>query len=78
MLADPENTWLKFRAPEDGTEVTVVVDRLLAEARQQAVALKQIIGELRQGDAADKPAAGGGVFDQLAARREARRAGTAG
>ena len=62
---------------DDGSTVEVIVDKALAEARQQATALKQIVGELRQSAGAEKPATGGSVLDQLAARRAARVANTA-
>jgi hypothetical protein len=39
--------WLRFLVDEAGTAVSVVVDKPLAEARQQATALKQIVAELR-------------------------------
>jgi hypothetical protein len=39
---------LRFKLSDDGTDVTVTVDSALSEARQQALALKQIIAELRQ------------------------------
>lgn len=69
--------WLRFRAKdEDGTEVIVYVDRVLAEAREQATALKGIVAELRQtgGKAKAETAkkAGGvlaGLTDELAKRR---------
>lgn len=68
--------WLRFRHDESGAEVTVYVDRVLAEAREQATALKGIVVELLK---ASKPAAtpnakGGGVLADLAARRAARSA----
>ncbi|MCI2421498.1 hypothetical protein MOQ72_29095 [Saccharopolyspora sp. K220] len=70
--------WLRFEASEDGPEVTVIVDRALSEARQQATALKQIVAELRQTTSRgkQKPAAdakGAGIAD-LTARIAARRA----
>jgi hypothetical protein len=78
FLRGREDAWLRFRARnEDGSIVQVVVDKALAEARQQAVALKQIVAELRQGGK-DKPETGGSVLDQLAARRAARLANTTG
>jgi hypothetical protein len=38
---------LRFRLSDDGAEVTVTVDGVVSEARQQALALKQILAELR-------------------------------
>lgn len=40
--------WLRFRHRESGTEVVVYVDRVLAEAREQATALKGIVTELNR------------------------------
>lgn len=78
---------LRFRISDDGAEVTVTVNNVLAEARQQAAVLKQIVAELRQsGGKTGKPAgklrtaAGGagvaGVADLTA--RIARRKTSAG
>lgn len=82
--------WLSFQVGEGGseaaTQVTVVVDRALSEARQQATALKQLVAELRQ--SAPKAALpskplpaperkAGGLGD-LSARIAARRASPAG
>jgi hypothetical protein len=73
-----DRAWLTLELAEDGLTVEVVVDKLLSESRQQQLALKQLAAELRQGASADKPAAGGGALDQLAARRAARLANAAG
>ncbi|MGH3438121.1 MAG: hypothetical protein ACRDRN_16840 [Sciscionella sp.] len=73
--------WLRFYSRDDGgTEVTVYVDKVLAEEREQAVALKGLITELRQlmGKAKPQEQKGGGVLADLAARRAARSASTAG
>ena len=68
--------WLRFRAKtEDGAEVIVYVDRVLAEAREQATALKGIVAELRQAGAkvkAEVPKRTGGIAD-LTARLAERR-----
>lgn len=69
--------WLRFRHDESGAEVTVYVDRVLAEAREQATALKGIVAELTKPGAQPKTASvkkGGGVLADLAARRAARSA----
>jgi hypothetical protein len=76
-----DRAWLVVEVSDDGTEVTVVVDKVLSEARQQQLALKQILGELRQASAGGKQGAsrdGGSIVDQLAARRTARLADAAG
>lgn len=80
VLTGPGTAWMRFRVAEGDTEVTVVVDRALSEARQQAVALKAIVSELRQaaGSARQPTKGGGGVLDQLASRRAARIAGAEG
>ena len=74
------DAWLRFRHDESGAEVTVYVDRVLAEAREQATAFKGLIVELQKATAAQKPpsSSGGGVLADLAAKRAARSAGTAG
>jgi hypothetical protein len=66
--------WLRFRHDESGAEVTVYVDRALAEARGQAIALKGIVAELRQ-TLKHRPVANnrGGVLVDLAAQIAKRR-----
>lgn len=56
QLRGDEDAWLKFVVNDDGSEVTVVIDRALSEARQQAVALKQLFAELRQSTPLAAPA----------------------
>jgi len=51
-LGDELGDWLVFRSNDDGTEVRVVVDGVLSEARQQANILKQLIAALRLPDEA--------------------------
>lgn len=86
-LEDREGRWLTLQVAEDVTQVTVVVDRALAEARQQAGTLKQLVAELRQAgkrqqrNSADGNAGGerkaAGLGD-LTARIAARRGTSAG
>jgi hypothetical protein len=66
--------WLRFRHDESGAEVTVYVDRVLSEEREQAVALKGIVADLDRvmGKAPAPEKKGGGVLADLAARRAAR------
>lgn len=79
ILSGSDEGWMRFRTNDDGSEVTVTLDRALAESRAQAVALKQIVAEIRQSAAGGKPATKeGSALDQLAARRAARLANTAG
>lgn len=75
QLLGKGEAWLRFRHHESGDEVTVYVDRVLAEAREQATALRGIVAELSK-PSAQKPAesttGGGGLadlFDEVAARR---------
>lgn len=71
--------WLRFRHDESGAEVTVYVDRVLVEAREQATALRGIVAELSK--AVQKPAessTGGGALADLTAKIAARRAATQG
>ncbi|MGN9802052.1 hypothetical protein [Micromonospora sp. L32] len=72
-----DRAWLTLET-DDAGGITVVVDKLLSEGRQQQLALKQLAGELRAGGGAAKPATGGSILDQLAARRATRLANPAG
>lgn len=87
MLAGRED-WVRLQARNDeATEVTVIVDNLLAESRQQATTLRGLVAEVRAATpaakrptgrpavVADTPAGakGAGVAD-LAARAARRRA----
>ena len=67
--------WLRFETA-DGGEIVVTIDNVLAEARQQATALKGIVSELRAGLPAQekgKPAVKAGGLGDLSARIAARR-----
>lgn len=64
--------WLRVRQVEGGDAV-VVVDRALAEARQQATALKVLVAELAKHSKASKPAVKGAGIADLTARIAARR-----
>lgn len=50
VLAGDASGWMRLKASEDGTEVTVTVDNALSEARQQANVLKQLVASLRLPD----------------------------
>ena len=72
---ETQSAWFNFSVDLDGgyAEVTVTCDRVLSEARLQAVALKSIVAELRQGrKPASVPTKGGGSVGDLrsAARRK--------
>ena len=57
QLRGDEDSWMRFHARnEDGSIVRVVMTGALAEARQQATALKQLLTELRAAGGAGKPA----------------------
>ena len=94
FLSGESDRWATFQVDDDSARVTVVIDRALAEARQQQVALKQLLAELRQsrsGPAAKpgtsrrpaagaRPSAGGEVVPGVAdlTARIARRSPAAG
>jgi hypothetical protein len=79
LITGRDEEWLRFREDHsDEPTVTVVVDNLLAEARQQATALRGLVAQLEKGRPvaeAEKPEAS--RSDDLAARRAARLAGAA-
>jgi hypothetical protein len=75
-----KGTWLRFETA-DGGEIVVTVDNVLAEARQQATALKGIVAELRAAmprAEKSKPAAKAGGLGDLSARIAARRNASTG
>ena len=75
-----KGTWLRFE-PTDAGEIVVTIDNVLAEARQQATALKGIVAELRAALPAPekgKPAVKAGGLGDLSARIAARRNASAG
>lgn len=78
ILSGDAGEWMRFTVSDDGAEVTVTLDKALAESRQQAVALKQLLTELRQSAGVAKPETGGSALDQLAAKRAARLANASG
>lgn len=77
ILHGRDRAWLSLELGDDG-EVQVIVDKLLSESRQQQLALKQLAAEVRAAGGDSKPATGGGILDQLAARRKARLADATG
>lgn len=52
LLSGEDAEWMRWRVDESGTEVTVTLDKVLGEARQQQVALKTVLAELRSSRAA--------------------------
>lgn len=77
ILNGRDRAWLALEL-DDAGEVTLVVDKLLSEARQQQLALKQLAAELRAGGATAKPGPEGSILDHLAARRAQRLAESTG
>ncbi len=61
QLTGTDREWLRVDPDFDdpSVEVVVVVDKALAEVRQQETALKGLIGEIRQADRVAKPGASG-------------------
>lgn len=79
LLAGDAQSWIDLVESRGNPEtLEVVIDKPLAEARQQALALKQIFTELRQQRGVSSGEAGGDELDELAARRAKRVADSAG
>lgn len=73
ILRGDERDWMRFQPDITGTVVRVVVDSVLAESRQQALALKALVSELRQGAATAQPSKSEeSGLDELARKREER------
>lgn len=56
QLRGADREWLRLTWRETEGDLIVTVDKALSEARQQAVALKQLLGEIRQAQAPAKSA----------------------
>lgn len=89
LLRGDEQVWARVCVPDRGTQLELIVDKTLAEARQQQAALARLLSELRQSltPAEAKPAApagqpaptsGGGKLADLTARIAQRRGTAAG
>ena len=74
-IAGSSDVWLQVKAKLGMPEVFISAP--MAEARQQATALRGVLSELRAHQAGEKvaPAPPASVSDELKRRREARRAG---
>jgi len=74
IITGGDDSWLNVQ--ERAGELEVVVNRPLAEARQQALALRAVLAELRafQGVKDAPPPAAADPADELAAARAAKRA----
>jgi hypothetical protein len=85
LLAGRRDDWA-FILTDDMGGVSLVIDKLLGEARQQQMAFKQLLMELRQAGlkpemtkkTEDQPQGRGGIVDELRRRREARQSESAG
>jgi hypothetical protein len=80
LLTGSAEDWIDLRdlRGHEGV-VEIVINNALSEARQQALALKQILTELRQQrGVAQSATQGGDPLDELASRRAARIAGATG
>jgi hypothetical protein len=75
FLRGREGAWMRFHSRnEDASIVEVVIDKALGEARQQALALKGLVAELRASRGkGEEPKREASVLDDLARRREERR-----
>lgn len=81
LLAGDVDGWITVDVPETGP-ATLIIDKALSEARQQQLALKGLMAELRaigatkgsDKSADDVPAAGGAGIADLVARIAARQA----
>lgn len=63
QLRGDQDEWLRFRLPDEGTELVMTVNPLLAECRQQATALQRLLDKLQT---KPEPAAKGpDVLEQL-------------
>lgn len=72
-------SWLRFRHHESEVEVTVYVDRVLAEAREQQTTFRGLLVELLKVVPQKLPeSTGGGVLADLTARIAERRANPTG
>jgi len=77
---DALDKWITGKGPEDwfelgrqfGSEVTILINAPLAEARQQALALRAVVAELAKMQEEIKPAAVPSKADELAKKRADR------
>jgi hypothetical protein len=79
LLRGDAQDWLEIVETRGNPErQELVINAPLAESRQQATALKQIVAELRQSGGVSQAGQGGSILDQLAAKRAQRLANPAG
>jgi DNA-binding transcriptional LysR family regulator len=79
LIAGDGREWARVEFTVRGArkEVRLVFDDALAEARQQANTLRQIVTSLKLGQASEKSSGKASALDQLAAKRNGRRSAPA-
>jgi hypothetical protein len=70
ILSGAGNEWITFKEKQNG-DVIVVIDSALTEARQQALAMRALMADIKKVPV-EKPEQGGGVVDELKKRRATR------
>lgn len=81
LLRGDAQDWLELQEIKGHEGIAeIVIDKSLSEARQQALALKGLLAELRQmrGGKLGRSSSGGSIADDLAAKRAQRQAGAQG
>lgn len=76
LLQGREDFWIQVYAGEEG-EVTLVVDKILDQAKGYSLAYGTLFDKMRQAGIIAKPEQGTpakGLFDEIAAKREEREA----
>jgi DNA-binding transcriptional LysR family regulator len=79
LIAGDDREWarIEFTVRGDRKEVRLVFDDALAEARQQANTLRQIVTSLKLGQTSEKSSGKRSALDDLAAKRAGRRSAPA-
>lgn len=81
LLSGDIESWARIEDDYSGggshKEIVLIFDDALAEARQQANALRQIVTSLKLGTATDKKSGEVSALDELTAKRRDRRAAPA-
>lgn len=72
ILRGKSKEWISLAEQIDGEDVSVVVDAALAEARQQQLALRQLMSSLGVGKLPEVKTEGGSFLDELDKRRRDR------
>ena len=79
LLSGDGREWarIEWESRGDRREIRLVFDDALAEARQQANTLRQIVTSLKLGQASEKSSGKRSALDDLAAKRAGRRSAPA-